>query len=393
MILKSFICLLALTGFSRETSIKEQKRLLHILQDHYERQVFPSETRMDIHVSFSLSQITDLNEWQQSLTTNGWFTFKWLDESLKWNISDYGGIDRICMSSEKIWIPDITLLNTVEERKLMNNKNAPVCVDHSGMVKWEQGDLYRSQCDFDISNFPFDTQSCHLTLTTWVTTNESARFIFSIEKNGTNVTTNVNGLWKIEALSSTAIDVKFPQLIVTTKLQRRASYYVLNLIVPVMFLSLLSSVVFALPIQYGDKVSLSMTVLLSFSVFLTQMSTNMPRTSLQTSYLTIYMTLLLSLSSLAVAISVLILRINQRRGDVPVVLQKYVVSSKRAINKPVLNAAGSEVQDTTVDNEEERNSKTLVTWKDVSLALDDLCLKLFFLLNVGCGIAFFALVM
>ncbi|XP_046557432.1 acetylcholine receptor subunit alpha-like 1 [Haliotis rubra] len=371
--------------------MNEQKRLLHFLQDDYERQVLPSETRMDIHVSFVISQITELNEWQQSMTTNGWFTFNWLDESLKWNISDYGGIDTICMSSEHIWMPDITLLNTAEERNLMKNQNSPVCVHHSGMVEWYHGDIYHSQCDFDISHFPFDTQTCHLNLSTWVTQNYSARFISSIYRSN-DVRTNVNGLWNIKTLSSAAIEKTFPQFIITTTLQRRASYYVLNLIVPVMFLSLLSSVVFALPIQYGDKVSLSMTVLLSFSVFLTQMSNNMPRTSLQTSYLTIYMTLLLTLSSLAVAMSVLILRINQRRGDVPVVLQKYVIFCDYAVNNPTLNAEESEVQDTTVDNEEERKRNTVVTWKDVSLALDDLCLKLFFLLNVACGISFFALV-
>ncbi|XP_048256955.1 neuronal acetylcholine receptor subunit beta-3-like [Haliotis rufescens] len=298
----------------------------------------------------------------------------------------------ICMSSENIWMPDITLMNTVEERKLLNNLNAPACVHHSGTVEWEQGDLYQSQCDFDITHFPFDTQTCHLNLSTWTTTNTSARFIPSIDENSSTVTTNVNGLWKIKTLSSATADNKFPEIVVTAILQRRASYYVLNLIIPVMVLSLLSSVVFALPIQYGDKVSLSMTVLLSFSLFLTQMSNNMPRTSLQTSYLTIYMTLLLTLSSLTVAISVFILKIHQRTGDVPVVLQNYVTFWKYVIPNPPMNAMESDEQDDPVEDIDQKKCNTVVTWKDVSLAVDALCLKLFFLLNVGCGIIFFALV-
>ncbi|XP_048256967.1 CHRNA7-FAM7A fusion protein-like [Haliotis rufescens] len=169
-------------------------------------------------------------------------------------------------------------------------------------------------------------------------------------------------------------------------LKRRPSYYVYNLIIPITLLSLLSSLVFALPIEYGDKVALSMTVLLSFGVFLTQMTTDMPKTSRQTSYLTIYLTALLTLSSLSVAMMILILRIYKRQGKVPKVLQKWVVLWKCYSSNVKQTAAVDQ------DHAGDVNAKVSTedpSWKDVSATLEAMCLRLFLFMNISLGIVLF----
>lgn len=35
----------------------------------------------------------------------------WTDVKLKWNVSDYGGLDKIHMADHEIWQPDLFLLN------------------------------------------------------------------------------------------------------------------------------------------------------------------------------------------------------------------------------------------------------------------------------------------
>ncbi len=63
------------------------------------------------------------------------------------------------------------------------------------------------------------------------------------------------------------------------KLQRKAQYSVINVIAPIVLLSLMDLLVFWLPPESGEKVSLGITVLLSFSVFLLVVDERMPRTS------------------------------------------------------------------------------------------------------------------
>ncbi|XP_046353342.2 neuronal acetylcholine receptor subunit alpha-5-like [Haliotis rufescens] len=333
-----------------------------------------------------------MNELQQSMTTNGFFNFQWVDDSLKWNISDFGGQENLCISSDSVWIPDLTVIDTVTERKMFEEKTTLACIHNTGLVSWGHGDLYKTQCDFDILYFPFDTQVCSILLSTWQTPSDKARFTPLVNKSFTNRSTDGNPLWIIKDFSGEVLRAEYPMFRVTFTLKRRPAYYVFNLIIPIMLLSLLSSLVFALPLEYGDKVALSMTVLLSFTVFLTQMTDNMPRTSLQTSYLTIYLTILLTLSSLSVALSILILRVHRKTGKVPVIVQRCVtLLICCSPQKPNMKVDTSDTMERPGDNDREEKPVVSVAWKDVSDVLDALCLRLFMFLNVGCGITLFIL--
>ncbi len=56
-------------------------------------------------------------------------------------------------------------------------------------------------------------------------------------------------------------------------------FYTINILTPCLTMSLLALLVFYLPPDSGEKVSLGITVLLSFSVFLLLVAENVPKTS------------------------------------------------------------------------------------------------------------------
>ena len=56
---------------------------------------------------------------------------------------------------------------------------------------------------------------------------------------------------------------------VTVELQRKPSFYVMTLMVPSVLISLISVIGFLLPSESGEKVSLQLTALLSYSLLLT----------------------------------------------------------------------------------------------------------------------------
>ena len=71
----------------------------------------------------------------------------------------------------------------------------------------------------------------------------------------------------------------FPDVTFWLHLRRRTAHYTLNVILPCVMLSVLTLTTFFLPADSGEKVTLGLTVLLSFSVFNLLIAENMPAKS------------------------------------------------------------------------------------------------------------------
>lgn len=71
----------------------------------------------------------------------------------------------------------------------------------------------------------------------------------------------------------------YPDVTIVLVIHRRILYYVLNIIFPCVWLSILSLLNFLLPPDEGEKITLGITVLLSYSVFMLLVAENMPSTS------------------------------------------------------------------------------------------------------------------
>ena len=67
----------------------------------------------------------------------------------------------------------------------------------------------------------------------------------------------------------------------STTMKRLLLYYVVTIIIPDLFLALTATLVFALPADSGEKMGTSITVLLTFAVYLTIVAEQMPKTSTQ----------------------------------------------------------------------------------------------------------------
>ena len=71
----------------------------------------------------------------------------------------------------------------------------------------------------------------------------------------------------------------FPDVTFYIHLRRRVLYYFFNVIIPCVLLSILTLTGFCLPPDSGEKITLGLTVLLAFSVFMLLIAENMPPTS------------------------------------------------------------------------------------------------------------------
>ncbi len=75
-------------------------------------------------------------------------------------------------------------------------------------------------------------------------------------------------------------DIRYSKVVFTLIMQRRYTFYVMNIVVPCALLSVLILMVFCVPPEAGEKISAGISVLLAFTVFLLMLADNVPRTSL-----------------------------------------------------------------------------------------------------------------
>lgn len=47
----------------------------------------------------------------QIMTTNMWVEQEWNDYKLRWDPEEYGGVSKLHVPAEQIWLPDIVLYN------------------------------------------------------------------------------------------------------------------------------------------------------------------------------------------------------------------------------------------------------------------------------------------
>ncbi|KJH46087.1 hypothetical protein DICVIV_07857 [Dictyocaulus viviparus] len=90
------------------------EQLYEDLLYYYNKNVRPVKNASEsIKVKFgaSLIRIIDVDEVNQVLTTNLWLEMQWFDYKLSWDPARWGGIKKLHIPSDQIWIPDILLYN------------------------------------------------------------------------------------------------------------------------------------------------------------------------------------------------------------------------------------------------------------------------------------------
>ena len=102
------------------------------------------------------------------------------------------------------------------------------------------------------------------------------------------------------------------------QVQRRPEFSLLSLCIPILFLGILNSCVFLIPASSGERISYAITVLLSFAVFLTIISANMPKNSDPVPILGYVLMVLMVESGIIVFLTIYSLRLHFRSDSRPI---------------------------------------------------------------------------
>ncbi|KAK6976614.1 neuronal acetylcholine receptor subunit beta-3 [Biomphalaria glabrata] len=287
--------------------------------DHYHTEVRPIKNQdnvLKVLVGFQIVAIVKVDEIAQSFISNGFVFFTWIDEMVAWNPGNYGGQFLIHPLPEDIWRPRVVLRNTLGDRDLFDDDKAPVFVFASGLVNWAPGSLFPASCELNMVDYPFDEQTCAIQLVAMSLSSDEMQFYTDPDaKVGTSYF-NSNGEWelidstmKVSNISAGAANLSAVDFVLV--LRRRPYFLMLNIVLPVVFLSFLNILVFTIPVESGEKIGYGITVLLALSVFMSIISGMLPRSS-TLPRVTIYLFILLAISVLTVVDSIIIVYIYHK---------------------------------------------------------------------------------
>ncbi|KAM9847266.1 neuronal acetylcholine receptor subunit alpha-10-like, partial [Aulostomus maculatus] len=260
------------------------QKLLTDLFSNYTNALRPVEDTdhiINVTLQITLSQIIDMDERNQILTTYLWVRQVWMDAYLTWKKEDYDGLDTIRIPSSYVWRPDIVLYNSADD-EFSSSMETNVVLRNDGQVMWDQPAITKSSCSVDVAFFPFDVQQCHLTFGSW-THNGNQMDLFNALDSADLADFVPNVEWEVLGMPAKKNVIlygccsdPYPDITFTLHLKRRASFYIFNLLIPCMMISFLAPLGFYLPADSGEKVSLGVTVLLALTVFQLLVAESMP---------------------------------------------------------------------------------------------------------------------
>ncbi|XP_061033272.1 neuronal acetylcholine receptor subunit alpha-6 isoform X1 [Eubalaena glacialis] len=307
-------------GFRGCAGSASEERLFHKLFARYNQFIRPVENVSDpvtVHFEVAITQLADVDEVNQIMETNLWLRHIWNDYKLRWDPVEYDGIETLRVPVEKIWKPDIVLYNNAVGDFQVKGKTKAL-LKYDGMITWTPPAIFKSSCPMDITFFPFDHQNCSLKFGSW--TYDKAEIDLLII--GSKVDMNdfwENSEWEIVDVSGYKHDIKYncceeiyTDITYSFYIRRLPMFYTINLIIPCLFISFLTVLVFYLPSDCGEKVTLCISVLLSLTVFLLVITETIPSTSLVIPLVGKYLLFTMIFVTLSIVVTVFVLNTHYR---------------------------------------------------------------------------------
>lgn len=279
----------------------------------------------------------------------------------------------------------------------------------NGQAYLLESGLTTTNCNADIFRFPFDQHSRTFELVSILSENYLVmdigylQFVFP---------SDTNKQWKIVYISKKRSKHTFSSkfinsmVVFTIHLEKKPTFLVLNILIPVICLGLVNPLVFVQPESSGERVSLSVTLLLALIFFLNLVSERLPPINDPISMLNISIITQVIISIFILVFAILTMIINEKaltHAEVPktmrrlaeswISLTKRNRSKNNAIRIKTFNAENVNNGTNMPKNDSEEDDKVsiegiaekermTVTWHTIGNLTSRMCLKLFSFLMV-----------
>lgn len=303
---------------------RDARRLIRRIMKDYEvleRPVLNESDPVVVNFGITLQQIIDVDEKNQIISTNVWLDVAWMDQNLHWDPTDYGNITTLRIPPDKIWRPDVLMYNSADER-FDGTYHSNVVLSHDGACSYIPPGIFRSTCKINIAWYPFDEQRCLMKFGSWTYDGTGLDLRLSMPDGGDISDYIENGEWDLIGVPGQRNKFKYTccpepyyDITFTVVIRRRVLYYLFNLLIPCFLISTMTLLVFLLPPDSGEKLTLCVTILLSLMVFLLLVAETMPATSDAVPLIGKYFACIMIMCALSVTLTVCVLNMHHRTTD------------------------------------------------------------------------------
>ena len=305
-----------------------------------------------IMFGMSISEVVSL-EFNGDLKVKVNLDYKWAEPRFRWfldsGINNWTWPPSTMLHVSQVWPFIFEVLNCpLQNCELRPQNQSLVRVNYSGTVELLMPVLVFAKCDLKLTLFPFDIQTCNLLLAaknylqlTWIQVNYSYTFWIAstpyIHKNDEWVLSAINLqfteaneiLMKKNTPDNFTMEI-FPRGKVAINceltLVRRPSYFVYNLIVPLLVIVSLGIAGVFIPSDAPEKPEVLLTVLLAFTFYQLLLAENTPKTdSVPLIGYYIMWSLVLAAFHLLAASVVLRLHHNNQANSLPPIIIRLIV--------------------------------------------------------------------
>jgi nicotinic acetylcholine receptor len=300
--------------------------------------------RIVVNIGLKLSQLIDVDEKNQYMTTNVWLIIEWTDPTLSWDPDDYEGVKVIYVPAAEIWHPDIVLYNTADGT-YETTVGTKAKVDPTGKVYWRPPASFKVACTIDVTYFPLDQQNCYFDFGSWTynqyevdirhidqTYSDDISQNCALNKPYVPITTVEQGIDLSDFYKSVEFDIMaapasklcvyyagseepFPMWRFTIIIRRKFLFYTVNLIIPLISHAFLTILVFYIPANSHQKMNLSINILLSLTVSFLMLAEIIPQNSLVVPLLTQYLLFTLTLVATSVMVTAIAYNVHFRSSS------------------------------------------------------------------------------
>lgn len=255
------------------------------------RKTLPPSVKVNIGLYFELLSLNDFDEIRGRFECNGMLRLNWSDQRFSWDPMKFNNTMLTPFMSSQVWKPQISLLNTFSKFIIINDKREEFVIwyTHEGLANLLIAGVFDVTCDPNVKYFPFDSHECVLLFIPFenlLFPEYASPFTIDIMEDSiikdNFADRDDDGKWIYRTLTPCIVKLPSRQLTAVAfpvNIHRRPTFAIVNIILPVMLLGFLNLAVFFQPVQAGERISFSITVLLSFTVYMIYIGEIIPETS------------------------------------------------------------------------------------------------------------------
>ncbi|XP_075182950.1 5-hydroxytryptamine receptor 3A-like isoform X1 [Anomaloglossus baeobatrachus] len=269
--------------------------------------------------------IINVDTREKTLTTIVKLVMGWQNEFIHWRPYEYCDIFSLYLAKERFWRPDLYIYERIDTE----DKSQPdvfSILSNDGMVVDFRWMRLVTSCDIDIFKFPFDKQSCNISLGSYNFQAPEIIFKSNTEDITNRSTDSFKGKGDWDLVNATMVnDIYKTQgetysiVVLKITIERIPQNYVVSFILPICFMVLLDMASMFIKMPKNDRLGFKISIVLGFSVLLVILNDILPLTD-KPPLLGIFCILCMAAMVVSILESILtshILMLSEIEADVP----------------------------------------------------------------------------